>query len=254
MVTSVGYFCSGGYTETGGIQVFLQKINPALNWKRCFPAVDKPLPRRGRENSTPIRSHNGVTGEKLVEAMLEQLKKYGFDCDYLLLIDDADCRFNRESDVEQAVSRHVNHLQAQIDEVLQRHVPLLFLWAAPEVETWFVADPTKSFARVYPKTAAHALIQYINQKVLGSEYRHRIESYGGLPTNGACSVKLSSQIQAAFAAPELQPTLAELPSLHYSKKSHGAAMLKQIDPRAVARRCRTYFERTYRELHQLHER
>lgn len=80
MIT-VGYFCSGGHTETGGIKYFLEKINPNIRWERCFPTLDKTNKKQGRMASTHIRGHNGITGEKLVEEMLKRLRYSHFERD-----------------------------------------------------------------------------------------------------------------------------------------------------------------------------
>lgn len=46
-MATIRYFCTGGYTENEGIDFFLRKINPRVNWKREFPAISK-RSRRGR--------------------------------------------------------------------------------------------------------------------------------------------------------------------------------------------------------------
>ncbi len=84
----IGYFCTGGYTEIGAIQSFLEKINSNVYWERCFPTADKPCLVRGRMNSTPIASYNGITGSALIDMMYDRLSKviYIFTLYALLLI------------------------------------------------------------------------------------------------------------------------------------------------------------------------
>jgi hypothetical protein len=98
----VGYFCSAGYTETGGIAQFLQQINPELKWKRCFPAVDKANLKQGRMRATPIQAASGTSGESLINRMLRIISEPVFELDQrydlILVIDDLDCRF--DNDVE----------------------------------------------------------------------------------------------------------------------------------------------------------
>ncbi len=83
MVTRVGYFCTAGHTEAGGIRQFLEKIHPDIVWLRRFPAYDKPAPKLGRTLPAPRSTDEGCTGDKLVDKMLERIALYyqGAACD-----------------------------------------------------------------------------------------------------------------------------------------------------------------------------
>ncbi|TCP57725.1 hypothetical protein EV586_102169 [Tumebacillus sp. BK434] len=233
-MTTVGYYCTGGYTETGGMDQFLHKVNDQVTWKRCFPAVTKPSPKLKRPDPTPVVSHNGITGEQLVTQMIDRLQKYGCDYDCILFIDDADCRF--DGDLE-AYQKWVEELQAQINRTLRREVPLYVLLASPEIEGWFLADWGNGFGKEY-KQIKHALHAEI-KKMFGDDASFsNLEHYGGPLANGACTSKISSQIQ----------DIVTLCGDRYSKKSNGSAMLKQIVPNVVAQTCTAYFAPTYRML------
>ena len=76
-----GYFCTAGYTETGGIEPFLKRLNGSIDWQRCFPAVDKPAPKLNRPYPTPVQGpSHGATGSHLVDRMLgilrDDMRKY----------------------------------------------------------------------------------------------------------------------------------------------------------------------------------
>lgn len=253
-MTRVGYFCTGGHTETGGIEQFLQKINPRVRWGKCLPATLKPPKfKRGLDARILARDDEGDTGEALLNKMIERLQQHGFDYDYLLVIDDADCRFN-EGSTETFESFHAKW-QAKIDETLGRHVPFYVLFASPEVEGWLLADWDNSFKKEYPSRdypqVEHELFRYIQSDILGEQYREDIENFGGALLRGACTIKISTQIQNAFVAEELGSILLQYPKLRYNKNSNGSSMLKRIDPERVAGKCRRYFAPTYRELSQL---
>src|SRR5689334_16222940 len=81
---------------------FLRKLVPEVEWLRCFPAVSKPAPKIGRPHAVPQDRHAGATGRRLGEEMLQLPQKHwhGAACslDFVLLIDDADCRFADATD------------------------------------------------------------------------------------------------------------------------------------------------------------
>ena len=81
------YAHTGGYTELGGIKIFLQKINN-LDYQLLVPARKK-LPKK-----TKIKSvDSGLTGKTLFDRIKERVKlnKYK-DIEVLIIIDDGDCR------------------------------------------------------------------------------------------------------------------------------------------------------------------
>jgi len=78
------YAHTGGYTELGGIEEFLKKINN-LKYQRLVPAVKK-LPKK-----TKIKDiDNGLTGKLLFNRIKERVKFK--DVKILIIIDDGDCK------------------------------------------------------------------------------------------------------------------------------------------------------------------
>lgn len=276
MVIKVGYFCTAGYTELGGLQPFLNKIRPnEVRFIRCFPTGVKQNLKVGRMNTTPVTDKDdkvnnvsGYTGERLFDAMIEKLEQFrdnGYwdeeQFDYLLLIDDADCRFNGVEDLKQAIDQQLQAWQAGVDEVFQgsRTVPLIVLFASPEAEAWFVADWQNSFRFDYHSAVASQLHHYIHQNILrGSS----VEMFGGAPDfasgQAACRIKLSEEMVAAFhripqfGTPIFQDIFHNHPQNRtYSKRVQGPSMLKRIEPEVVAASCTSFFAPVYRQLKML---
>lgn len=243
-MTIVGYFCSGGYTETGGMAQFLQRINPELKWKRCFPAVDKPNLKQGRMRATPIGAASGVSGESLVNRMLNILNEPVFEhndhYDLILLIDDLDCRFNNNTEL---CSDWMLNTFNRVEQALGRHVQFEALFASPEIETWFIADWANGFGKEYRDI--EVLLRREITTLLGACHNSP-EDYGGPLFNGSCTIKISAEIQKII-------TNLSLPNhiYRYSKRENGPAMLNRIDPEQVSSICNRYFRLVYMRLRNL---
>ena len=248
MVMKIGYFCTAGYTETGGIKQLLEKINPNVRWERCFPAVDKPYLARGRMNSTPIASHNGVTGGELVRMMHERLSRYYKNSDYdgFLLIDDLDCRF--PSNLAEGINLFVENQTAEVQVSLGKPVNFYVLFASPEIEAWFIADWNNSFAKQYPGTIAFNLKQIISNYLLKDYWDNNLELYGGNFVNNSCESKISSEIQDIFSEVGVD---ADGNAYSYSKRIEGVDMLRRIEPERVSIKCNICFAPLFHRLHEL---
>ncbi len=244
----VRYFTSAGYTETGGLKVFLQKINPNLEWVCAFPPVKKPAPKLNRPYSTPDTNLEGATGSVLASQMLSHVanplynKEYKSD-DILLLIDDSDCRFSTKEEFD--VWKLDFH--KKIREGIGRDIPLIVILASPEVESWFIADWANSFVRCYGKQPAHLIKEELKKIIEGKGGQFEdIENIGQpyLLDLRCCSYKLSSQIELAL---ERISKISEV-RITYSKRYDGPSMLINIDPGKVEGVCRTFFAPGYRLL------
>lgn len=227
----VGYFCTAGHTEAGGIARFLRRIDEGadLSWERCFPAVQKPGPKLRR----PAPKHGeGTTGERLVDEMLDRLEKYHRAgstgaLDIVLFIDDADCRF--EGDPAKLVAwmaERTEAVQSSIGKPSTR-IPFVALFASPEIEAWFIADWEQGFGREYAHLAGGEKHLRSHVDALLGEFVDDVERYGGGYVNGACADKLSEKLQALLLR------LGET----YSKRTHGQDMLRRIRPAKVADVC-----------------
>lgn len=265
MVIRVGYFCSSGHTEAGGIHQFLKNLRPDIEWSRCFPATDKPGPKHRKDQKKVEPS--GTTGATLIDRMIERLKMYhrGSDCefDHVLLIDDADCRF---LDAAGELKNRLDRLSEEIREITGRPaLRFIALWASPEVEAWFLADWEEGFGREY-RTIAHPLRALLQtQKYLGPVPWSALETYGGpyVAKSACCTKKLSDEvIQQGFselaknqfnALPSNDGEDIDRKSFEYSKKVHGPRMLRRVRADKIALVCTQHFKPGYVALCTLTE-
>jgi len=240
----VGYFCSAGCTETGGMAQFLKQINPELKWQRCFPAVDKPNLKQGRMRATPIRAASGISGENLINRMLRIISEPFFELDQrydlILVIDDLDCRF--DNDVEAYENWRLSTFK-RVELALERPVLFEILFASPEIETWFISDWDNGFGREYRDIEVR-LKREINT-LLGA-CQDCPEDYGGPLFNGSCTYKISAEIQAIIAKLSSSNHI-----YRYSKRINGPAMLNRLQADKVAKTCTKYFRQVYMRLKNL---
>lgn len=235
----VGYFCTAGHTEAGGMQAFLDRVDHThAVWDRCFPAVSKPGPKLQR--AAP-KAKEGLTGQNLVREMLHRLEMFhrpGMPgaLDLVVFIDDADCRFEGDTAKFQAwiAERHREvSAAAQNDEL-----PFIALFASPEVEAWFLADLEQGLGREYEKLATGGKPLRAHVELLLGGPMATVESFGGGFVNGSCANKLSERFQS----------LIDRLGDRYSKRSQGQDMLRRIRPEKVAAVCQTYFRPQWLEL------
>jgi len=256
-----GVFCTAGYTETGGLQEFLRKLRGDVAWERCFPAVDKPAPKLGRTIAAPRREHAGASGERLAGAMLERLREHysGDRCpfDFVLLADDADCRFAERPD--EMAAWHAELARA-VRSAVGHPLPVYVLLASPEVESWLLSDWEMGFGGQYHDIGI-ALRRHIGNCLLAGAGLtwDDLEDFGGRQVGGTCERKLSDALRDAIRAggrcercvPSAASAGADAPPtarLGYSKRHDGASMLKRIRPEQVRTRCSRYFAPAYAGL------
>lgn len=243
------------------MEQFLKKIAPEVEWTRCFPAVSKPAPKIGRIHAVPQDRHAGATGRRLVDEMLKQLRDHwrGPACnfDFVLLIDDADCRFAASADPSAAHGEWEGVLTKLVrDAAGKQDLGFYSLLAWPEIEGWLITDWDNGFATQY-RQVAPSLRQHVAGCILHPLAWPQIESFGGALKDGSCEHKLSARIQDAFvdkAGCECRPPFLDRVAQHadgapltYSKRIDGAAMLKRIEPERVAQHC-SRFRAVYSRL------
>lgn len=233
LVIRVGYFCTAGHTEAGGIHHFLRRIDgrPDVTWERCFPAVQKPGPRLGRP--APKRGE-GMTGDRLVAEMLDRLGRFHRAgtpgaLDVVLFIDDADCRF--EGDPAKLVAWIDTRTAAVRSATHEPSTPFVALFASPEIEAWFLADWEQGFGREYARLEGGERHFRSHVEALLGGATSTVEAYGGGFVNGACADKLSEKLQSLIIR------LGET----YSKRTHGQDMLLRIRPAKIAEVCGSFF-------------
>ncbi len=273
-MNKIACFITCGYTEAGVMQQFLSKINPNFEYKQYLP--NKTAKRKGTPKFL-APAINGLTGKELLHKVYDILKKQKEDvaeCSACIIEDDLDGRFS------DCTSEEIHDYQQQITDkicqLLDRTMPVIFMYASPEIESWFLADWNNSFAYVYGKSSA---VNDVNTKARGF-YVHQLKRYidGAILTqhcNGIhdiemfCAkeevyVKLSDLLISAVktdskvfisnirnANPVYVKQILHSRDLVYSKKLHGELMLKQIEPEKVADVCHIYFRDAFYKLQGL---
>jgi hypothetical protein len=250
----VGYFCTAGFTELNGIEPFLRRINPDVEWVRCFPATRKmPYPRPQRSDDPkkehiPVPAHSGSTGEELIRQLLECWPYWKNQCDAWLLIDDLDCRFCSEGGVSKEA--WLRRLEQRLQAAQLPSMPILLL-ASPEIEAWMIADFEEGF-QWHLKNIGYAGLAFPFQEWLKNRLAGTLEAYGCPHQDQGCCHKISEEIQGwFFSQTNILPSRPQPDRLEYSKRFDGPKLLARLRPEKVAEHCPLYFKPAYQELKDL---
>jgi len=262
----IACFFTAGYTELNAMKAFMSKINRQAEYIQLCPIAQrrsKDMIRNRHVDSMDGRQ-SGLTGPKLIDYVLDFIKTKRFreeQYDALLIEDDKDHRFLRllqngtgEIDREEW-ERFKKGILDQI-HLLYPDMPVVFFFAAPEVETWFLADWENGFGNVYSTDFSRAqnvhfstkFRMYVNDYILTNAYRNCMESYGYFDGKYR---KLSGEIQEKIAENDflLDYKPDELhPIVSYSKRKEGERMLYQIEPELVLRNCDEFFREAFYSL------
>lgn len=269
----VACFFTGGYTELWAMKAFFAKINPRLDYIRLCPIAERKSKANIKErDKRPIdNSVNGLTGKALINYVLCAVEKHYFqreNYDAVIIEDDKDSNYlNITKDGFGSVDQQgwEAYRQQVCTELRAKGVtvPIFYFLAAPEVETWFVADFDNSFGSAYQGILttsqnnyfASNFRKYLYRRILTNTYADALEAYGYF--NGKYQ-KLSEEIQNAMvqAESELEPFHPRNENgdpipIHYSKRSEGENMLRHIQPEKVAEKCHMFFRDSYYELQSL---
>lgn len=246
------------------MQAFLHRINVAFDYRQFIP--NKPKKRKGTLRNI-ANSLSGLTGDALLEKVYELLKQDSVksevnNCAAVIIEDDLD---GHQTD---------NNAQSQIADTVHgllgnNNIPVIILYAAPEIEAWFLADWNNSFEKVYEvvdgvdvnvcKLFIHDLNTYIKSNVFDFDAANP-EDYD--VNSGGKYHKLSDDLIAAFDkvyevvansdAPQgYKEQIAASRGFYYSKKEHGVRMLRNIDPVNVENKCRKHFNNAKLQIEQL---
>lgn len=260
----IACFFTAGYTELNALKHFLRKVNADVDYIQLCPTASRRSKDaiRNRHNDNICRNQSGLTGDSLIDFILEFLGKDRFkeeDYDAILIEDDKDDRFLRvtsdgygEMDIE-AWHRYESDVKDRISELTD--IPVLFLMASPEVEAWFYADYANGFGNVYGSelgtfkdTFRIRFRKYLNDNVVTSHYVDEIESYGIF--DGTYR-KLSEEIQDVLKSTDLAAYMGKVLDLNYSKRIEGEEMLYAIDPAVVKDGCKVFFAPFYWDLKKI---
>lgn len=268
----IACFFTAGYTELNAMKSFMGKINDRVEYIQLCPTGPRKSKAaiKNRDRGTIDIKQNGMTGEQLIKTIEEfigtnRFAEEGYDA--ILIEDDKDGRFlsEQEDGTAKIDEEKWEIFKQNVIERLRKkrpNIPIIFFYAAPEVEAWFLADWKNSFGSVYKDTFdakqndyfSIKFRKYVNDKILTARYVDCIEEYGYFDKTYR---KLSEQIQTALEMPDFWENWekygpkTEHPTVSYSKKREGAVMLKHIDPQEVLHNCSFYFKEGYQALHAL---
>lgn len=262
----IACFITGGYTETNAMKAFLQKINSRSKYIQLCPTGTRR--RRSRNGNHHIEmldtSTSGLTGSNLIHHVLWCINQETFqqeEYDAILIEDDTDNNFLTiaEDGTSMLQNEKRNSCQAKIIEKIHEtipQIPIMFLFAAPEIEAWFIADWENSFGSIYKEklgsdndTFKILLKKDVDAQLLTNQYINRIEEYGYF--DGQYK-KLSEELQTLLQSggDRIKAYFPQYPdyNLKYSKRIEGENMLFKIDPDNVKRKCPFIFQDGFRSL------
>lgn len=279
MVRKVAVFFTGGFTESGALQHFLEKINPDMKLVQFCP--NKQKKRRGTNGKPHLDPQiSGITGAGLLKHTYDYVGKYReeINCyDAVLIEDDLDGEYAAERvpgdirtkfcDRTEQYKTHCNQVEKEIRERLQNpEMIVIQLYASPEIETWFLADWENSFGKVYGEMGTNCLTReenmffsnrfhtYVTKRIL-KQYSHDLERYGYFDGR---YVKLSDELivalrdgfkmELAEQEGEYSAVISSKKELYYSKTVHGIWMLSQIEPKEVRKKCSLFFADGYEKI------
>lgn len=263
----IACYVTGGWTECGYMTRFLEKINDSFDYRQRFP--QKNIGKKGKS-----RKHftvDGKTGVALIRWIYddmrnhtEEFKKYSG----ILIEDDLDDQFFLLSKTGRDYSKietRKEDITKEIRKILQNQkIPVFFLYALPEIESWFIADWENTFGSEYK----HILLEmnlyfsttfrrYIVKQVLTDDYPvTELENFGYIHSDyQKLSERLISAYQEYSCADKAYKNnrdyntkineLIKNNRLLYSKKMEGINMLQRLNPEKVATVCTHYFSTNY---------
>ena len=258
----VACFFTGGFTELNAMKSFVEKINGNVEYRQICPVA----PRKSRDairNRNAIgRRQNGLTGDSLIDYVLEIVTEPFFvreSYDAVLIEDDRDERF-----IDKTTSRidieKWERFKADIQKKLEDKgvaMPVIILLAAPEVEAWFISDWENGFGWVYqnsgqlnsPQNTYFSTVfrKYVKEEILTDQYAEMIEAFGFF--DGVYK-KLSEEIQEALNRIDFLESfmVCEHEPIRYSKRTQGEAMLESIEPVKVLDSCTVFFREAFYKL------
>lgn len=262
----IACFFTAGYTEINFLKIFLGKINDTVEYIQLCPTG-----KRRRKNNVKChyvdnisQEQSGLTGRSLIQYILKFIKTETFQkerYDAILIEDDKDDRFLEIDPNGFSVFNQTEWADFKITtnndiKKICPNIPVIYFFAAPEIETWFIADFDNSFGMAYRTILTYKenkffkirFCKYINKFIITKQYKKCIEEYGYF--NGSY-LKLSTQIQKALDENDFLEdfnTKTSLPIISYSKRYIGQDMLSQIDPDTVLKYCTIFFKEGYNSL------
>jgi len=212
----VWVFAGGGEAEVSGLVQFLRKNFTQYDFEIKTPIRNKP----GHKPDQAFKAY-GKTGKSLAAQIKEVLgiSLQYHRCDMIVVIDDLDCK-----DDKQQYHFFLNTLD--IDDT--KNIAKIIGFAAPELESWIIADWKNTFAKYTGFRGFHQKMQYwlSTDGKVSFETPESFSEYD--PLKGVCKEKLSDMIiKAAW----------ETGQKRFSKAIHTPDLLQMVNPENVALKC-----------------
>ncbi|MFL9454621.1 MULTISPECIES: hypothetical protein [Nostocales] len=220
-------FAGGGEAEVRGLIPFLQKNFPRCRFERKTPVRQKPGPKPNKGVSY------GRTGQSLVAQISDQLPitlQYEPNkCDLILVFDDLDCR-NPENQREKILTT--------ISKIPESASISKFVgFAAPELESWIIADWNNSIAKHPDFKNRHQHMRWwlSTQRNIPFDSPESFSEYDY--ERDCCQEKLSEALIESSVLDEFDRSVTR-----FSKGLHTPLLLLQIQPNEVQQRCPLFRE------------
>lgn len=224
----VWVFAGGGESEVKGLTQFLDKNFPGCQFVRKTPIRQKPGPKPNKKTSY------GKTGQSLIEQIKEELpialRNEPNKCDLILVFDDLDCRDPITQ--KQKILEEIAKIPGSAD--LEKFVG----FAAPELEAWIIADWNNSIARHPDFRGKHKSMRWWlstqkqnNGRNFTFDHPESFSEYDA--EKDCCQEKLSALLIESSLQSEGD---------RFSKGSHTAQMLLEINSNEVKRKCPLFRE------------
>lgn len=222
-------FSGGGEAEVRGLKPFIEKFFPDHEIERKMPIRRKPGPRP----SATANSKYGLTGKALIDEMPKRLRSSwinGERCDVVLVFDDLDCKdFVQQKEI-------CFSLFESLKEMFEDE-KICVGFAAPELESWLIADWDNSFAKHPDFRGRHNKMRHWLSAIKKFPFSNP-EDFGSYDDRkGSCNEKMSTIIiesSTLDAADRFKP--------RFSKGKHTPEMLMDVNPETIKLKCPIFRE------------
>ena len=218
----VWVFAGGGETEVAGLIKFLQKLFPNYLFTRYTPFDST------KKGAKPNRKSTfGVTGKSLIQSIQQYLPVAFLNEKHkpnlILVIDDLDCG-------------DLNHQREQFLDCITNidkteNIERYIAFAAPEIESWIIADWDHTLAKAEKFKAKHQRMRHwlSTQKKVPFD---QPESFGEYDHNKkSCKDKLSNLLIEA-SSQEIEDQGKE-----YKKSEDSPELLLRIEKEILVQKC-----------------
>ena len=218
----VWVFAGGGETEVAGLIKFLQKLFPNYLFTRYTPFDST------KKGAKPNRKSTfGVTGKSLIQSIQQYLPLAFLNEKHkpnlILVIDDLDCG-------------DLNHQREQFLDCITnidktKNIERYIAFAAPEIESWIIADWDHTLAKAEKFKAKHQRMRHwlSTQKKVPFD---QPESFGEYDHNKkSCKDKLSNLLIEA-SSQEIEDQGKE-----YKKSEDSPELLLRIEKEILVQKC-----------------